>query len=225
LREAAGVPAILTGFTIDGAPQPLPQYFPSPEIPASSTIGAAVVFRNLATPVTRTFGFTGVDAAGQTWSRQISVSYLALPPGSVPVVSATPLIVARNPGADPSCQWPVQLNIDEAGGNVGLEETSLAVGGVDWTSQIPAIFGTVRLASWVGLQGTLCLGGITPPATEVIQIGTSGLIQEITVSLAGPAANPTQLSATPASVTLAAASASQPAQATLAINLADRTAP
>jgi uncharacterized protein (TIGR03437 family) len=225
LREAAGVPAILTGFTIDGAPQPLPQYFPSPEIPAASTIGATVVFRNLATPVTRTFGFTGVDAAGQTWSRQISVSYLALPPGSVPVVSVTPLIVARNPGADSSCQWPVQLNVDEAGGNVGLEETSLAVGGVDWTSQIPAIFGTVRLASWVGLQGTLCLSGITPPATETIQIGTSGLIQEITVSLVGPAANPTQLSATPVSVTMAAASASQPAQATLALNLGDRTAP
>jgi uncharacterized protein (TIGR03437 family) len=225
LREAAGVSAILTGFTIDGMPQPFSQYFPSPEIPAAGTVGATVVFRNLATPVTRTFGFTGVDPGGQTWSRQISVTYLALLPGSVPVVSATPLIVARNPGADPSCQWPVQLNVDEAGGNADLEETGLAVGGVDFTSQIPAIFGTVRLASWAGLQGTLCLGGITPPATETIQIETSGLIQEITVSLAGPAANPTTLSAAPASVILAAASASQPAQATLAINLGDRTAP
>jgi uncharacterized protein (TIGR03437 family) len=225
LREAAGVPAILTGFTIDGAPQPLPQYFPSPEIPAGSTVGATVVFRNLATPVTRTFGFTGVDASGQTWSRQIPVNYLALPPGSAPVVSATPLVVAQNPSADPSCQWPVQLNVDEAGGNAGLEETSLAVGGVDWSSRISAIFGTVRLASWAGLQGTLCLGGITPPATETIQIETSGLIQEITVSLAGPAANPTKLSAAPASISLAAATVSQPGQATLAINLADKTAP
>jgi uncharacterized protein (TIGR03437 family) len=119
----------------------------------------------------------------------------------------------------------VQLNVDEAGGNVGLQETALAVGGVDWTSRIPAIFGTVRLASWVGLQGTLCLGGITPPANEVIQIGTSGYIQEITVSLAGPAANPTKISAAPASVAMAAASASQPALATLAIDLADKTAP
>jgi uncharacterized protein (TIGR03437 family) len=225
LREAAGVSAILTGFTIDGAPQPLAQYFPSPEIPAGRTMSATVVFRNLATPVTRTFGFTGVDASGHTWSRQITVNYFALPPGSVPVVSATPLIVAQNPGADPSCQWSVQLNIDEAGGNTGLVEGGLTVGGVDWSSRIPAIFGTVRLASWNGLQGTLCLGGVIPPATETIDIETSGLIQEIVVFLAGPAANPTRLSAAPASVGMAAASASQPAQATLAIDLADTTAP
>jgi uncharacterized protein (TIGR03437 family) len=225
LREAAGVSAILTGFTIDGAPQPLAQYYPSPEIPAGRTMSATVVFRNLATPATRTFGFTGVDPGGNTWSRQITVNYLALPPGSVPVVSATPLIVAQNPGADPSCQWPVQLNIDEAGGNTGLVEGGLMVGGVDWSSRIPAIFGTVRLASWSGLQGTLCLGGVIPPTTETIDIETSGLIQEIVVSLAGPAANPTRLSAAPASVGMVAASASQPAQATLAIDLADTTAP
>jgi uncharacterized protein (TIGR03437 family) len=224
LREAAGVAAILTGFTIDGAPQPLSQYFPSPEIPPNSTVEATVVFRNLATPVTRTFGFTGVDATGQTWSRQIPVNYLALPPGSAPVVSATPLVVAQNPGADPSCQWPVQLNIDEAGGNVGLEETFLMVGGVDWTSQIPALFGTVRLAPWTDLQGTLCLGGITPPATETIQIGTSGLSQEITVSLAGPSANPTKLSAAPASVSMAAGPGSPPALALFLISTTDATA-
>ena len=33
LREAAGVSAILTGFTIDGEAQPLAQYFPSPADP------------------------------------------------------------------------------------------------------------------------------------------------------------------------------------------------
>jgi uncharacterized protein (TIGR03437 family) len=225
LREAAGVSAILTGFTIDGMPQPLAQYYPSPEILAGRTMSATIVFRNLATPVTRTFGFTGVDAGGHTWSRQIAVNYLALPPDSGPVVSATPLIVAQNPAADPSCQWSVQLNIDEAGGNAGLVESGLMVGGVDWSSRIPAIFGTERLASWNGLLGTLCLGDIVPPATETIQIETSGLTQEVVVSLAGPAANPTRLSTAPASVAMVAASASQPAQATLALNLADTTAP
>jgi uncharacterized protein (TIGR03437 family) len=188
-------------------------------------MSATIVFRNLATPVTRTFGFTGVDAGGHTWSRQIAVNYLALPPDSGPVVSATPLIVAQNPAADPSCQWSVQLNIDEAGGNAGLVESGLMVGGVDWSSRIPAIFGTERLASWNGLLGTLCLGDIVPPATETIQIETSGLTQEVVVSLAGPAANPTRLSTAPASVAMVAASASQPAQATLALNLADTTAP
>ena len=220
LREVSGVPALVTGFTIDGTAQTLAQYFPSPAIPASSTVTATVVERNLAAPATHTFGFTGVDVHGNTWSRQITVSYLSLPPGSYPIVSATPLVVVRNPNADPACQWPIQLNVDEAGGNVGLEEIGLAVGGVDWTSQIPSIFGTARLTSWAGLQGTICLGGITPPATQIIQVVTSGLNQEVTVSLVGPASNPTKLSVAPASIGMAG----QSAQATLAIDLADPTA-
>jgi uncharacterized protein (TIGR03437 family) len=224
LHEAAGVPSIVTGFTMDGAAQSLAQYFPAPAIPGGGTVSATVVLRNLATPASHTFGFTGVDIDGNTWSRQIPVNYLALPPGSLPIVSATPLVVAQNPNADPSCQWPVQLNVDEAGGYAGLEEIALIVGGVDWSSQIPSLFGTVRLTSWAGLQGTLCLGGITPPATEIIQMVTSGLDQELTVSLVGPASNPTTLSVAPAAVSMAAASASQPAQAMLAINLADPTA-
>ena len=225
LREAAGVAAILTGFTIDGTPQPLAQYFPSSEIMPFATVSATVVFRNLATPLTRTFGITGVDSNGHAWSRQIAVNFLGVLPGNAPVVSATPLVVAQNPSADSSCQWSVQLDVDEAGGNVGLEESSLTVGGVDWTSRMPAIFGTVRLFSWVGLQGTICLGGIVPPATETIQVGTSGVVQDLTVSLTGPAANPARLSTAPASVSMAAPIVgSQSAQATLAINLTDPAA-
>jgi uncharacterized protein (TIGR03437 family) len=227
LRELAGVPAILAGFTIDGTVQTLAQYFPSPAIPANSSVSTTVVQRNLTTPSTHTFGFTGVDANGNTWSRQIAVNYLGLQTGSLPVVSATPLVVAQNPNADPSCQWAIQLNVDEAGGYAGLEETGLSVGGVDWTSQIPALFGTVRLNAWADLQGTICLGGINPPATEVIQAVTSGLDQEITVSLVGPAPNPTQLSVAPASIVMASpgnGSAAGPAGATLAINLADPNA-
>ena len=36
----------------------------------------SVVMRNLSTPLTHTFGFTGVDAAGISWSRQIAVNYV-----------------------------------------------------------------------------------------------------------------------------------------------------
>jgi len=61
LRELAGAPAALTGFTIDGQAQPLAQYFPSPNIPASGTLSANIAFRNLAVPVIRTFAFTGTD--------------------------------------------------------------------------------------------------------------------------------------------------------------------
>ena len=80
LHEAAGVPAMVTGFTVDGQAQPLAQYFPSPDIPANGTLSATIVFRNLAAPVSRLFAFTGIDAAGNSWSRQFSVNYNPLPP-------------------------------------------------------------------------------------------------------------------------------------------------
>jgi uncharacterized protein (TIGR03437 family) len=216
LNELAGVSAIVTGFSINGAAQSLPQYFPAPTLAARGTLSTTVVQRDLTVPSKQTFGFTGEDADGNTWSRQIAVNYMPLTPGSVPIISATPLVIAQNPKADPSCQWPIQLNIDEAGGNEYLELTNLMVGSVDWSSQIPALFGTVRLAPWADLQATICLGGnVTPPATETIQTTVSGLAQQIVVSLTGPVASPTQLSVSPASLVMGSAAS------TLAINLAD----
>jgi uncharacterized protein (TIGR03437 family) len=223
LREVAGVASLLTGFTIDGIAQPLGQYFPAPQIAPLTTISTTVVLRNLDTPATRTFGFTGVDVNGNSWSRQIAVSYLASPPGNFPVLTATPLVVAQNPAADPSCQWAVQLNADETGGNGNLEEASLVVGGVDWTKAIPGLFGTLRLAPWAGLQGQICLGGIVPPATQMITLTTTSggqpYSQNVTVSLTGPAANPAKLSASPATVTIP--SSQTPAGATLGVQLDD----
>ena len=206
LREVAGVASLLTGFSIDGVAQPLEQYFPAPQIAPLTTVSTTVVLRNLDTPATRTFGFTGIDANGNSWSRQIQVNYLGTVPDGFPVLTATPLVVAQNPAADPSCQWAVQLNADETGGNGNLQETSLVVGGVDWTSRIPALFGTLRLAPWAGLQGQVCIGGAVPPATQIITLTTTSggtpYSQNVTVSLTGPPAKPTKLSTSSATVTI-----------------------
>jgi hypothetical protein len=187
-------------------------------------VSATVVFRNLATPVLRTFGFAGVDATGQTWARQVTVNYLALPPGTNFNVTASPLIVTQNTAADPSCQWAVQLTIDELGGYRSTL-TTLYAGGVSLSTQIPAVFSTPRLDAWGSTQGTLCFSGITPPATDTIQVAVNGVTEEVTVAFAGPPANPGKLTASPSRVDLAAASASQPAQASLAVNLSDPTQP
>ena len=64
LQEVAGVPALVTSFSIDGAAQSLAQYFPSPEIPAGGAVTVTVVQRNLSTPSTHTFAFTGVESKG-----------------------------------------------------------------------------------------------------------------------------------------------------------------
>ena len=159
LREAAGVPALVTGFTVDGKEQSLAEYFPSREIAAGATVNVTVIYRNLATPATRTYGFTGVDAAGKTWSRQVSVNYLPLPPSMGFNLTAVPQTVNQIPAADPACQWPVQLHIDELGGYSDTIAV-LAVGGMDLSRKIPAIFGTTRLDAWGSLQGTLCYSGV-----------------------------------------------------------------
>jgi uncharacterized protein (TIGR03437 family) len=228
LHEAAGVAAMVTGFTVDGQTQPLAQYFPSPDIPPTGTLSATIVFHNLAAPVSRLFAFTGIDAAGNSWSRQFSVNYNPLAPYTNFIATATPLTVAQNTAADPSCQWPVQVNLDELGG-FRQTVTGLEAGGASLSSQIPAIFGTPRLNAWADLQGTICFGGITPPAENVIEVDVGGYPLQVTVSFGGPPANPTRISATPAAISLAATvSVGNPggaAQANLAVGISDKTQP
>jgi uncharacterized protein (TIGR03437 family) len=223
------VPAIVTGFTIDGQAQNLSQYFPSPNITPGGSITTTVVFRNLAAPLTRTFGFTGADANGNTWSRQVSVEYAPTPVGAGGFhVAATPLIVTQNTSADPGCQWLVQLNADDTNGYPGTLLNGLFAGGVNLTSQITSIFGTERLMNWGGLQGTLCFGGITPPATDTIIVERSdGASRELTVSFVGAPANPGTISASPSRINLVVPSGgrlgSGAAQVTLSVNLSDKT--
>jgi len=222
LREVSGVPAMITSFTIDGQAQPLAQYFPSPNIAPNSTVSVTIVFRNLVTPVTRTFAFTGIDVTGQSWSRQFSVNYNSMFPGENFNLTATPLIVIQNTAADPSCQWAVQLNIDDFGGYLNLV-SGLTVGNVSMVSQVPSIFGTTRVDAYGSLQGTLCFGGITPPSSDVISVALSaGISKEVAISFAGPPANPVKITASPATINLAAGT-SQTTQATLSVGISDKT--
>jgi uncharacterized protein (TIGR03437 family) len=139
-------------------------------------------------------------------------------------VTATPLTVTQNTAADPSCQWTVQLNVDDQGGYGINILSTLFVGGADLTSQIPSIFGTTRLDALGGLQGTLCFGGVTTPSSETIEVDLNdGFTQQLTVSFAGPPASPGKITAAPATISLGAVSAAQPTQSTLAVNLSDKT--
>ena len=204
LREAAGVPAIVTGFTIDGQPQTLSRYFPSVDIRANSALTVNLVFRSLAAPVTRRFVITGVDATGNNWSREISIPFVPLPTYDYFNVTATPSVVHQNTGADASCQWAVQLNVDDLGGYRN-SITGLSAGGIDLSSQIVSVFGTERLDAFSGLQGRICLSGITPPASDVITVALgSGNTQTVTVSLEGPPGATDKISA-PSSVAMTSA--------------------
>lgn len=227
LRETAGVAAMVTAFTIDGVAQPLSQYFPAPSIPANGTLTTLVSYRNLAAPLSHTFGFSGVDVLGGIWSRQIGVTYMPLAETFDFTLMGTPLVIAQNPAADPSCQWPVQLNIDEQSGFLSTL-TAFYVGGANsgnvLTNLIVPIFGTTRLEAWGGLQGIYCFNGVTPGTVSNIEVDlSSGLIEQLTVAFVGAPANPTTLSATPANVVMTAPAASSTAQTTLSVEIADKT--
>ena len=227
LTETAGVPAMVTGFSVDGQSQPLVKYFPSPSIVASGSLTTNVVFHNQATPTTHTFVFTGVDSFGTAWTRQATVTFNSLPSSLNFNLAATPLIVAQDPDADPSCQWSTQVNIDDVSG-FGDTMSVMASGSVDLSSTVAATFGTTRLEAWGGVQGTICYSGITAPSstpTYLLMQMASGDLQEIALYFTGPPANPTQLSATPANVTLSGpvAAPNTPATAALAVGIADKT--
>src|SRR5262249_35842886 len=153
-------------------------------------------------------------AAGHTWNVQFTVNYHPLYPGANVSVTATPLTIAQNPAADPSCQWSTQLNVDDVGGYLTLVH-ALYAGNVNMLSQRLPIFGTPLLNAYGFLQGTLCFGGITPPASEQIQLSFSGILEQVTVNFPGPIANPSKITASPASITLTAAGSAQTAQTTL----------
>ena len=226
LREAAGVASVLTGFSIDGQPQKLSDYFPSPAIPPNSTLSSNTLsFRNLASyPVTRTFGFIGIDATGQSWSRQITALFLA-PPDLTAGITPTlvPLTMTQDPNADPSCQWSQQLFLDETAG-YNSSVTSLALGAMNISTRIPAIFGTTRLQAWGGLAGTLCWSGVTPGTSSTVQVGmSSGLSQTLQVNFAGPVANPVKITTSSGNISLSAPDGKTTARASLAVSLSDTT--
>jgi len=225
LREAAGVASLLTGFAIDGQAQKLSDYFPSPAIPANTTVSSnALIFRNLASyPVTRRFDFTGIDATGQTWSVEITALFLA-PPDVTAGITPTlvPLTMAQNPSADPSCQWSQQLFVDETRG-YSSSLTSVSLGAVSLAPQIPAIFGTTRLQAWGSLSGTLCWSGVTPGFSNTVFVGmSSGLSQTLQVNFAGPVASPIKITASPGNLVLSAADAGTVAKTSLAVSLSDK---
>jgi uncharacterized protein (TIGR03437 family) len=75
LTEEAGIGTTLTGFTINGAGSDVVAGFGAAAIPARGSVSATVKFAGVSVPAVAVFGFTGMDASGQAWSRQISIPF------------------------------------------------------------------------------------------------------------------------------------------------------
>jgi uncharacterized protein (TIGR03437 family) len=76
LTEEAGVPATLTGFTINGTAENVATVFGTDQIPADGSLSSTGLgFSNLVVPSNVVFGFTGRDASGASWSQQLTVPF------------------------------------------------------------------------------------------------------------------------------------------------------
>jgi uncharacterized protein (TIGR03437 family) len=219
LRETAGVTTTLTGFTINGVSQTLSKSFGSTTIPQNGTLSSSVIGASgLSVPVTRTFGFTGRDASGQTWSQQVSVPFY----GISMVLTAVPSTVQQNKGADPSCQWSQQLYLQEQAG-LGVELTHFLAGSNDFSSQIQQYFGTTQLAPFGLLQASVCWNSATQPQSVTYEIdGTVGNGSPVTATLSAslqvPGATAAVPSVSPAAVSMSVSGTSQTTASSVALS-------
>ena len=105
LKETAGVSTRITGFSIDGKDYSgqIPLFFGDTSLPANGTMAASPRSVFQSAPSEHVFAFAGVDADGQRWTRQLTVSFLdEQGPAAMSLASAAPVV---RPGAkpDPRC--------------------------------------------------------------------------------------------------------------------------
>lgn len=221
LREFAGVGALLTGFSMDGKAQSIAPTFPSPDLLANGSLTGTLTLRNVNPPAQHTFTFSGVDATGASWSRQLAVNYYPAPPQNQYSFTVSPLTVTQT--SNPNCQFPVRIELNDEGGFLNLFQTLFA-GTAELVNQLAPTFGTTRLQAWQALEGTICLNGITPPGSDYIYaIRGDNFVQQTQVNFAPAPANPTTLSVSPGNLAMNTATVSQAAQATLNVNIGDKS--
>ncbi len=77
LTEESGIATKLTDFTVDGVSRAveIPSLFGTASIAASGSISANMTLTAISPPKTVVFGFSGVDASGNTWKTQISAPF------------------------------------------------------------------------------------------------------------------------------------------------------
>jgi uncharacterized protein (TIGR03437 family) len=227
LTERNNVPAIVTGYSIDGKAQKLEDLFPSPTIPALRSISSRIILRGQATPVERLIEFTGTDATGTIWKRQAKVQLLSLPNYYGAAVEASPLVMQKNPVAGANCQWSQRITIENPFGT-RLYLQQMFKGDRNVSSEIVPMFGTGQLEGYGSLSGTMCWSDIQTPATGLLSFvfeedGGGTVSQDLRVAFEAEAVVPAKLAANPAQVTINAHTVGPiPPLATLNLDVADK---
>jgi uncharacterized protein (TIGR03437 family) len=226
LSEIAGVATTLTGLTIAGADysSDIPSWFGSGVIPANGTVSASLKALLTTLPVNRVFGFSGMDASGATWTKQITVPFLAQPTSASMALASVPATVVPDTTHGCTSQAPYyqQLNLQEQNG-YEVQLTRFLSGGNDDSSGIGTYFGSWRLAPFGSLQAAICWNISNPPETlsyEVDGTDTAGnkVVATLSVPFQNPATGPGTLTVSKSSVSMSA-SPLQSAVATVNVNV------
>jgi uncharacterized protein (TIGR03437 family) len=138
LTETAGVATSLTGFTVNGDDHTseIAGTFGSSTVPAFGTISANYSSAGMSVPIV--FGFTGVDAGGQQWSKQLTVTLNGMsqstptPPSIGAVVNAASFKAGLPAGALATI-FGTHLSsvngVESPGGAISYKGVSVTVGG------------------------------------------------------------------------------------------------
>jgi uncharacterized protein (TIGR03437 family) len=165
LAETAGTAATLTGFVIDGADYSaqIAAFFGSANLPANGALTTSIRAKDMTLPANLVYQFSGVDASGQKWSKQLTVPFAgdAPPPANSAVMTLTsvPQPIYRSLTTDPDCEpglpYSQQVILRETGGSE-VRLTKFTAGGNDFTDNILSWFGTMRLPAYGGISAHIC---------------------------------------------------------------------
>jgi hypothetical protein len=100
LNETAGVATTVTGLTLNGVSYAglIADFFGSATLPAHGALSASLRASNIAVPSSVGMAFTGRDASGATWTRQLAVPFLPQPTSggqSTPNAAAADVLFRR----------------------------------------------------------------------------------------------------------------------------------
>jgi uncharacterized protein (TIGR03437 family) len=175
LTETAGASTTITALSIDGVDYSanFASWFGSATLSANGTLACGFRAKELTVPMNQVFSFSGVDATGERWTKQVTIPFLSQKTSASMALSSSPSILVKNPNPDPSCSadYPFlqQVNLQEQNGSE-VRLTKLIVDSQDMSDQISNWFGSLRLAPFGTLRADFCWQIATVPSTINLEV-------------------------------------------------------
>jgi hypothetical protein len=195
VSETAGTATTVKSFTIDSDDysDSIADWFGSASLPAKGTLSVNLRSKNLDVPSDHVYAFAGVDASGQTWAKQISVSFRGAgqgnQKGAAMSLTSDPAVVVKIGKGDPDCAadhpYGQTLTVRELNGS-SVKLTKFLAGGYDYSDRIASWFGSQTLPASGTLQAKLCWQLNTVPVTlsyEMDGVDASGQQAQATLKV------------------------------------------